>query len=652
MNIPIQLKYYLVVLLFAVATINLSCYSKPAFFANLKTETPEDPYADDGLSFRVFCYHDVRDNLRSTIELQPERSALDTYDLIQQFEWLRESGYHVVSLDAVLAARSGGTKLPDKALLLSFDDGYSSMYTRVFPLLKLYNYPAILSLVGEFMEDVKDVQTFCGDRRVPREQIVTWPQVREMVASGLVEVASHSYSLHKGITSNPQGSMPPAATTHIYNAQEQRYESDADYYARILADLARNSAIIERETGTRPRVMTWPYGAYNMVCIQAAEAEGMPITMNLEAGPNTPDVPLYRIRRVMRYFPDRVRELKDDLRQQSQYAGEEQPLTRVVAVDLDSIYDTDPVRQGKNLDDLIERIYRLQIDTVYLRIVSDADHDGNAEAAYFPNRHLPMRADLFNRTSFQLRTRAAVPFVYAWLPVLAFDLPSDHLEAWPTAATPISTSGNGGTSTVRLSPASPIARQAIKEIYEDAAKNAPPQIGGILLDDNLGHGEFDTDNLTGFLHELITVFKFYQPDSLTARMVSSDLVLAPNDARGTALSFTEIVKHYDFVTLAAIPAGKDADEDADDPELWLKTLVAKVAQTPETLKKTVFLLVGTDRETGKPVDSNRLAAQLRLVQQNGVRNFGYYPDLASQDQPALSVIKPAITLKMNPGRQP
>ncbi len=639
---------YLIVLLFVIVSTGLSCCSKPAFVANLKTETPEDSYADDGLSFRIFCYHDVRDNLRSTLESQPERSALDTYDLVQQFEWLRESGYHVVSLDAVLAARNGGPKLPDKALLLSFDDGYRSMYTRVFPLLKLYNYPAILSLVGEFMEGVKDSQVLCGDHVMPREQIVTWPQVREMVASGLVEVASHSYSLHKGTTSNPQGTMPPAATTHIYNAQEQRYESDADYYARIRDDLSRNSAMIERETGKRPRVMTWPYGAYNMLCIQAAEAEGMPITMNLEAGPNTPDVPLYRTRRVMRYFPDRVRELKDDLRQQAQYAGEEQPLTRVVAIDLDSVYDSDPIRQEKNLDDLIERIYRLNIDTIYLRMVSDADHDGNAEAAYFPNRHLPMRADLFNRVSFQLRTRAAVPFIYAWLPVLAFDLPSNHPETRSTVATHISTSSNGGTSTARSSPISPIVRQTIKEIYEDAAKNAPPQLGGILLGDDMGHGEFDTDYLTYFLQELITVFKFYQPDAITARMVSSDLVFASYGARGTAQSFSEIAKHYDFITVAAMPAGKDAN----NPERWLKTLVGRVAQTPETLKKTVFLLTSMDRQTGKPIDSKRLAAQLRLVQQNGVRNFGYYPDLTSQDHPALSVIRPAITLKMNPGRLP
>jgi len=637
-------KYYLVGVLLAVVVISLSCYSKPTFVPVLKTEIPEDPYKDDGLSFRVFCYHDVRDNLRDTLESWPERSALDTYDLIQQFEWLRESGYHIVSLDAILAARNGGQKLPNKALLLTFDDGYRSTYTRVFPLLKLFNYPAIVSLVGEFMEETKDGKVLCGNLWVSREQFVTWPQVREMVASGLVEVASHSYSLHKGVTSNPQGSMPPAAVAHIYNAQEQRYESDADYYARIQADLARNSALIARETGKKPRVMTWPYSAYNMLCIQAAEAEGMPITMNLEDGPNTPDIPLNRVRRVMRFFPDKISELMQDLRQQSQYVGEEQPLTRIIAVDLDSIYDPDPVRQEKNVGDLIERIYRLRINTVYLRAVADADHDGNAEAAYFPNRHLPMRADLFNRVSFHLRTRASVPFVYAWLPVLAFDLPFDHPAAKTTSVTHISTSGDGRTPTVRLSPVASIARKTIKEIYEDVAKNAPAQIGGLLFDDDMGQGEFDSDYLTCLLQELSTVFKFYQPDVLTARIISPDLVFNT----GTAKSFSEIVKQYDFVTVAAMPVGKDAN----NPERWLKALVGRVAQTPGALEKTAFLLTSMDRWTRMPIASERLVAQFRLLQQSGVRNFGYYPDLVLQDHPAFSAIRPAISLKMNPGGLP
>ena len=64
-------KYYLVGVLLAVVVISLSCYSKPTFVPVLKTEIPEDPYKDDGLSFRVFCYHDVRDNLRDTLESLP-----------------------------------------------------------------------------------------------------------------------------------------------------------------------------------------------------------------------------------------------------------------------------------------------------------------------------------------------------------------------------------------------------------------------------------------------------------------------------------------------------------------------------------------------------------------------------------------------------
>lgn len=634
-------------LLLAITTISLSCCSKPKLVTVLRTEIPEYPYTDDGLSFSVLCYHDVRDNLRDTLESWPERTVLDTYDLIQQFEWLRENGYNMVSLDAILTARNGGKKLPPNALLLTFDDGYRSMYTRVFPLLKLFNYPAIVSLVGKFMEDTNDGQVLCGDDRVPREQFVTWPQVQEMVASGLVEVASHSYNLHTGVTSNPQGSTPPSAITHIYYEQEQRYESDAEYYARIQADLVRNSTLIEREIGKRPRVMVWPYSAYNMLCIQAARAAGMPITMNLEAGPNTPDVPLSRVRRSMMLFTDTVSDLRQNLRQQAQYGGNEQPLTRIIAVDLDSIYDPDPVQQEKNVGDLIERIYRLQINTVYLRAVADADHNGNAEAAYFPCRHLPMRADLFNRVSFQLRIRASVRSVYAWLPVLAFDLPTGHPATGITNGTTTASPDGGTPPSTRLSPTDPIIRETIKEIYEDAAKNTP-QIGGLLFDDEMEQNGIDGNYLSCFLQELSAAFKFYQPQALVARMISPRLVFEPNGNTGTAKSFLEIVKRYDFVTVAAMPAGKDAN----NPERWLKTLVEYVAQTPGALEKTAFLLTSMDSLTRMPIASERLVAQLRLLQQSGVRNFGYYPDLVLKDHPALSTIRPAISLKMNPGGLP
>ncbi len=62
--------------------------------------------------------------------------------------WLQDNGYSAISVQQVLDAHNGGKPLPDKAVLLSFDDGFSSFYTRVYPLLKAYNWPALWAPVG------------------------------------------------------------------------------------------------------------------------------------------------------------------------------------------------------------------------------------------------------------------------------------------------------------------------------------------------------------------------------------------------------------------------------------------------------------------------------------------------------------------------
>lgn len=94
---------------------------------------------------------------------------------------------------------------------------------------------------------------------------------------------------------------------------------------------------------------------------------------------------------------------------------------RVMHVDLDYVYDPNPVQQAKNIDKLVQRVYDMKISHVFLQAFSDPQGDGTVKSLYFPNRWLPMRADLFNFVSWQLQTRGNVK-VYAWMPVLAFDL--------------------------------------------------------------------------------------------------------------------------------------------------------------------------------------------------------------------------------------
>ena len=79
------------------------------------------PLAEES-SLQVIAYHDVRDDV--TGDYDPDQYAVSTRNLILQFTWLREHGYQPVSLDDVIAAENNGPPLPERAVLLTFDDGW------------------------------------------------------------------------------------------------------------------------------------------------------------------------------------------------------------------------------------------------------------------------------------------------------------------------------------------------------------------------------------------------------------------------------------------------------------------------------------------------------------------------------------------------
>ena len=191
----------------------------------------------------ILCYHEVS----KTDEAASDPFAVDARSLVRQMEWMRGRGYSFVSLQQVLDDRAGGKPLPDKAVLLTFDDGYRSVYTNVYPVLKLFKAPALIALVGSWLQVPEGRQVSYGDGVAPRDKFLSWAQIREMRDSGLVEVASHSYASHLGLQANPQGNMEPALTARL----PRGYESEPAYLARIRDDLRRNSALLKAQLGQR-----------------------------------------------------------------------------------------------------------------------------------------------------------------------------------------------------------------------------------------------------------------------------------------------------------------------------------------------------------------------------------------------------------------
>lgn len=606
--------------------------------------------------FLALCYHDVQDRLWT-----PDNMSVSTGRLVQHFEWLKSNGWQPVGLDRILAARNGGPPLPDKAVLLSFDDGYESLYTRVFPLLRQYGYPAVAGLVTSWLDAPMGSIVDYGDGERPREDFVTWDQVREMQQSGLVEFASHSHNLHHGEKANPQGNTQPAITTRIFDAGRGGYEPDQAWVARVLGDLTTSADIIEARTGVRPRSMVWPYGAYSGAAQELSARAGMPITLTLNEGLNGPE-DLGAIRRILVEADVPIQ----DLAWQINHPGFNDP-QRVVHVDLDYLYDPDPEQQARNLDLLITRIFKMHPGTVYLQAFADPDGDGVADALYFPNRHMPVRADLFNRVAWQLRTRAGVK-VYAWMPVLAFRM----------AGTRVAHAPGGAAGYDRLSPFDPDNRRRIAEIYEDLGKSA--DFWGLLFHDDATLSDYEdasapalaayqswglpgdvaairaspallrrwteakTRFLTDFTRDLAATVRYFRPRLRTARNMYAAPVMDKAAEAWFAQSLPDMLAAYDHVALMAMPHMEEATE----PEPWLKKLVARVASAPGALDKVIFEMQARDWRNGRPVPGRVLAQWMMLVGAAGGKNWGYYPDDFITGRPALDEIRGAISLQSFP----
>ena len=121
----------------------------------------------------IIMYHDIAATKDVSWDVTPD-------ELERHFQALQEGGYTPISMDQMVNHLRTGSQLPEKPVLLTFDDNYIGQYQYAFPLLKKYNYPAVWSVHTRFVGT--------GGKK-PK---ATWDQLREMSKSGLITVASHT----------------------------------------------------------------------------------------------------------------------------------------------------------------------------------------------------------------------------------------------------------------------------------------------------------------------------------------------------------------------------------------------------------------------------------------------------------------------------
>lgn len=161
--------------------------------------------------------------------------------LESDFAYIKSAGYTAVLPREIAAAEKGSGTLPEKPILITFDDGHMSTFYYAFPLLKKYDLKASVAVIGELCQIYTD-----SEDHNPAYAYCAMDDLRRMHESGIVEVASHTFALHE--LSGRRGVL------------RKKGESMESYKGALLADLTKNQEFIKNAIGIYPTTFVYPYG--------------------------------------------------------------------------------------------------------------------------------------------------------------------------------------------------------------------------------------------------------------------------------------------------------------------------------------------------------------------------------------------------------
>lgn len=220
---------------------------------------------------------------------------LDDYDKINdyiitptQFEqdlmFIKSNGYKTITSQQLLDFVTLGEPLPDKPIMITFDDGYETVYHYALPLLEKYNMTAISSVLGSQV----DYYTDNYNENQLSYSHSNWEQLQLMLDSGVFELGNHTYDMHK-----PEGSSR-FGTLINYN------ESESEYQKALSDDIGTLNSKFEQNIGFSPNIFAYPYGKISQESKPIIESLGFDVILTCEEKVNVinygQETPLYLMR--------------------------------------------------------------------------------------------------------------------------------------------------------------------------------------------------------------------------------------------------------------------------------------------------------------------------------------------------------------------
>lgn len=212
------------------------------------------------LELPIIMYHNVSNNPK----------LLGKYTISQnEFEediiYLKKQGYTTIVVEDLIAYEFNNINLPEKPIMLTFDDGFSNINKYVLPILEKYDCKAVVSIIGKYVEK--------SSKSIYPDPYLNWTQINELIDSKRIEIQNHTYSMH--------------TLDDRKGCRIMKGESYEEYKEAILKDVGKFQQLIIENTGYSPKAFTYPYGFTCKECNKILKDIGFLSTITCNVGINS-----------------------------------------------------------------------------------------------------------------------------------------------------------------------------------------------------------------------------------------------------------------------------------------------------------------------------------------------------------------------------
>ncbi|MEA5082861.1 MAG: polysaccharide deacetylase family protein [Lachnospiraceae bacterium] len=209
----------------------------------------------------ILMYHGVEKESVSPWVVSEEQFNAD-------MEFLARNYYTPLLAEDLTKIKKGEMEMPERPVMITFDDGYENNYTIAFPILKRTGMKATIAVIGRLIRD---------ENGSGRAGYLNWSQLKEMYDSGLVDVGSHTYNLHdldaEGIYAGTNNGI-----------RQLEGEAVASYLKRTSDDLRKSVSDIESNVGNDVLYFAYPFGKTNSYFSSVIGNFGIRVSVTTSAG--------------------------------------------------------------------------------------------------------------------------------------------------------------------------------------------------------------------------------------------------------------------------------------------------------------------------------------------------------------------------------